>query len=139
MKHGFTLAAVLLLIGSGLIGCGPKEDKASSPPEVNQAGGKEANAGAGGATAAKPDFASDETITSTVVPGVKKAIEEEASLTDAENKIEVEAKDMKIHLKGEVKDNDAKRKAGEVAETALKSMSPPSEVGVINALMSKKH
>jgi osmotically-inducible protein OsmY len=145
MKKWLTLGAALLLLGSGLIGCGPKEEGASQPPSVDKAGGKAANVGdtsgtTGTGTETKAaDFTSDETITSTVVPAVKKAIEDEASLKDAENKIEIEAKDKKIHLKGEVKNNDAKRKAGEVAETALKTQNPPTEVTVINSLVSKQH
>jgi osmotically-inducible protein OsmY len=142
MKKGFTLVAALLLIASGLVGCGPKEEKAAAPPEVNRAGGKEANVGGTSGTSTEKkaaDFASDETITSTVVPEVQKAIDGEASLKDADNKITVEAKDKKIHLKGEVKDNEAKKKAGEVAETALNGLNPPSGVGVLNALVSKKH
>lgn len=143
MKTGRVWIAALLLLGSGLVGCSKKDDggTGNAPPNVPQAGGKSANVpgGTGGTEKPKADFASAETITSTVVPELKKAVEAETSLTGPDNKITVEAKDKNIQLTGEVKDNDAKKKAGEVVEAALKTMSAPADIKVNNTLISKKH
>lgn len=138
MKHFFAYGAALLLLGIGMVGCNKQETggTGNTPPSTPQAGGMAANTGAG-APAAIADFSSDEKITETVVPGVKQALADETTLQGTDNSIEVEVKDKKIFLKGDVTNNDAKRKAGEVAETALKGMNPPADVTVNNSLMVK--
>jgi hypothetical protein len=142
MKHFVAYGAALLLLGGILIGCGKPEtgEKGNPPPNVPQAGGLEANKGKG-APAVVPtttaDFSSDAKITETAVPGVQKALTDETALQGAENSITVEVKDKKIFLKGTAKDNAAKKKAGEVAQAALKTMNAPADVTINNSLMVK--
>jgi hypothetical protein len=136
VRNIFALGAALLLLGSGLLGCGNKEEPATAPPNVPQAGGKDANKGATGATnTPATDFTSDAGIQS----AVKKGLEENADVKDTAAKITIEVKDKLITLKGEVPDNDTKRKVGEAVTATLKTNNAPADIKVNNALVSHKH
>jgi hypothetical protein len=137
MRNFFALGAALLLIGSGLLGCGNKEPETVAPPNVPQAGGKQANTGSGttGGSTAAADFTSDTGTTA----AVKKALEENADVKDVAAKITIETKDKRITLKGEVPDTDTKRKVGDAVTAALKANNAPADIKVNNALVAHKH
>lgn len=57
-----------------------------------------------------------------VTPKVKLAIQADKELNDSKNTINVDSKDGVVHLKGSVANNAMKKKAGLVAEKALKEL-----------------
>jgi osmotically-inducible protein OsmY len=144
VKQMLALGVALLLLGTGLAGCSDKEGgTAQAPPNVKEAGGKAANTTAGttgtGATGATSTAAADFTTDAGTQAAVQKALSENADVKDAAAKITVEVKDKMITLKGDVPDNDTKRKLGEATEAALKANNAPADIKVNNALMSQQH
>ena len=121
MKKFLAISAILTLGGLTLAGC-PKE---AAQDAGNAVGNAAAGAGAAtkdaagavkdGAMDAKDKMAAG--VGSALDSGkIKTAILADAGLKDA--KVDVEVKDKTVMLKGSVKNNDLKKKAGELATAA---------------------
>lgn len=104
-----SLIAVLTLLG--LVGCGKSDEAAVAPtPEAT---------GTGNSTpplsADTPDFSSDERVTATVIPMLIGKFGSDPTLTGTT--LNIELKDKTLHITGDVKSNDQKRKIDEIVKT----------------------
>ncbi|MGI8923838.1 MAG: hypothetical protein ACR2HJ_07335 [Fimbriimonadales bacterium] len=124
MKKYIAIGAALLIAGS-IIGCKKEDTDAGKDPGAVVKDTIDA---------ATPDFSTDATLTSTVIPAITTAI---STAVGTEGEVTVEAMDKVIHLKGTVANNDLKRSAETAAKDALMKMNAPAEVTVNNALMVK--
>ena len=116
MKKMLMLASGLFVLGTGVIGCsntaeGVKEDTSNAGQKVAQATDK--------AVDATKDAAKNTGEALGVTPKIKLAITSDTMLNDTRNLIDVDSKDGVVHLKGHVINNDAKKRATEVAQKAM--------------------
>ena len=133
MKKFLAISAILTLGGLMLAGCPAKDAAQDAGTAAGNAGADGASAvkdGAMGAAGAAKDGAdkmagaAKDTASSAMgamgsgmdSAKIKMAIMADAGMKDA--KIDVEVKDKTVMLKGSVKNNDLKKKAGELATTA---------------------
>ena len=110
MKKFLAISAILTLGGLTLAGC-PKE---AAQDAGSAAGNAAADAGAATKDAAAGAVAGAGAAIDSAK--IKTAILADAGLKDA--KVDVEVKDKTVMLKGSVKNNDLKKKAGELATSA---------------------
>ena len=138
MKQIYARAA-LLLCGAALFGCQPKtvsDTSAAADNAMRNTGTAMGNA-ANRATTATVDFTSNASLALSVTPKVKTALIADSGLADPANQIDVDSKDKVVHLKGHVKNNELKRKAGQIAKETLASMNAPDDVKVSNELLTR--
>ena len=132
MKKFLAIGAILTIGGLTLAGC----------PKAEEAGSAVGNAAAGAGAAAKDaagavkdgavgaaDAAAGAAGAAIDSAKIKTAILADEGLKDA--KIDVKVNDKKVSLTGEVKNQDLKKKAGELAKTAA------PEATVINQILVK--
>lgn len=108
-----TLAALIALV---LAGCGSKEEPTPATPPSTTTTGATGNKQESPPSATDvPDFSSDATVASNVIPMLNDKFAAEPSLAGTTLKIELKSKTL--HIMGDVKSNDQKRKIDEIVKT----------------------
>lgn len=106
------VALVAATTFAGGIGCGKSEEPSTAPPSSSAGGTPPTTTQPVDSTpmAAVPDFSSDEAAAATLQGLLKNAKELEGT------SLRVEAKDKTLHIIGDVKNNDQKRKIDEITK-----------------------
>ncbi len=111
--RGFLVSLIAVSAIIAAMGCGKKEDTTTiTPPSTTTTGGTPTTT-----TSAMADFSTDEKAAATV----QGLLTTDASM--AGTNVRVEAKDKMIHIMGDVKSNDQKRKIDEIT----KSLEAPAQ------------
>jgi len=127
MKRVLELSALLALGGTLLTGCPKAQEAANAGADAAANAGRAAdNAGANAMKGVKD--AANGTAAALDTAKIKTAIIADAALNDPANEINVDVTDKFVFLKGHVKNNDLKKKAGEIATKSVKEAGSTLEV-----------
>lgn len=116
--RGFFVSLIAALAVISAIGCGKKDETVVTPPSTTTTGGTppaNTTPNLGTTTAAMPDFSTPEKAASTVGPYLQGQFAADTTLAGTNLKVEV--KDKMVHIMGDVKNNDQKRKIDEITKT----------------------
>lgn len=109
--RGLFVSLIAALAVVAVMGCGKKEEPATTgtpPTTTTTTPSTTAPTDSGSTMAAMPDFSSPEKVSATVGPYLMSQFAADTTLAGTNLKVEV--KDKTIHIMGDVKNNDQKRK-----------------------------
>lgn len=127
MKKVLALTTLLAVTGLLLAGCPKAQEAANATADAAANAGRAAdNAGAAAVEGVKD--AAKGAAGALDTAKIKAAIIADAGLNDPANTINVDVTEKAVFLKGNVKNNDLKRKAGEIATKQVKDAGSTLEV-----------